>query len=525
MKALGCLLFLAVPLFAARVEIREGQFYVDHSLFYVRGVGYSPLRPHQAPGGSYTGINFALIDKDFERIRAARFNTLRTWEPLSREELALAKKHGLMVIQVLRLDGRQDFGKPANRENALAQARVAAETSKEFDNVLGYLILSKPHPSAIVDSGVEPTLSFFRDVKKEIQTIDPRPVSMDSWLPAAFMDHREFDFVSFTSFDFWPRSIQESLTFPGTLQWLKNRFAPDRPFLVSATGGYAVSEASRTANGGWGGLTEDEQSSRNQAILRQAVEGHASGSVLVSWIDSWAAAGDPNTHDNDPWEWTGVLGIETDSKRDKTGVPRKIYGDLTQANAAVVLEPKDNHLYATQEPLPIRAVSALDVMSARYSVNGGDWMALNGSAATGWYGFTKLPKTAKRRQRVSVQVMDKDQTVITQREVSFVAAMLPERVALLTERTKTAAGFFQFTADVKDGQGRALAKRPVQFGCFFPISLKESKGTVLTDASGLARWTCATLPAKDDRYMYIAAGTDSPDKIRTGDMRIFELTP
>ena len=121
--------------------------------------------------------------------------------------------------------------------------------------------------------------------------------------------------------------------------------------------------------------------------------------------------------------------------------------------------------------------------------------------------------------------MDKDQTVLTQREVSFVAAVDPEHVMLLPERIKTAAGFFQFTADVKDGKGHTLAKRRVAFGCFFPLSLKESKGSVLTDLSGQARWTCAALPAKDDRYLMIAAGTDSPDKVRTGDMRIFELTP
>src|SRR5689334_22458267 len=60
------LLLLSTFSLAARVEIREGRFYVDGEPFYVRGVGYAPWRPHQHPGVSYSGTNHRWTKMDFE---------------------------------------------------------------------------------------------------------------------------------------------------------------------------------------------------------------------------------------------------------------------------------------------------------------------------------------------------------------------------------------------------------------------------------------------------------------------------
>src|SRR4051812_6625668 len=86
------ILFLTVPLLAARVEIREGHFYVDDNVFYVKAFAYGPGRPHKDRATSYTDTNRRWTEKDFARIKAAHFNTLRTWEPLEPEDLALAQK-------------------------------------------------------------------------------------------------------------------------------------------------------------------------------------------------------------------------------------------------------------------------------------------------------------------------------------------------------------------------------------------------------------------------------------------------
>ena len=363
-------LFLLLPALsqAARVEIREGRFYVDNEPFYVRAVGYAPWRPHQHPGISYTGTNRRWTKMDFQRMKAAHFNTVRTWDALDPEDLALAKRYGLMVLQGIWLDPKQDFSDPHNQQAAIAQVQSVAENSKSADNVLGYLVMTEPAPDIVLDTGEEETLQFFRRLKRSIQTVDPRPVSMDSWPPLAFMDHHDFDFVTFNLYAFWPKSISSAMGLAGMTRWYVDHHASDRPLLVGETGGYAVSEASQTAAGGYGGLTEYNQSLKDLDSLRSTVEGHASGSVLVSWIDTWHYPRDPDTHDNEPWEWDGILAISSDTEQDMEGIPRQVYKDVSAYNLLIPIEPRANHIYPIQEPIPIQVNTADEVAYIRYKL-------------------------------------------------------------------------------------------------------------------------------------------------------------
>ena len=137
---------------SSRSEIRNGQFYVDGEPFYVVAVGYNSLRPHQKPGVSYAETNRKWIDNDFRRIKAAHFNTIRTWDALSPSELALAKKHSLMVIQGIWLDPRQNFADPHNQDSCVAQVESIVQQTKDHDNVLGYLVMTEPSLEAVLDS-------------------------------------------------------------------------------------------------------------------------------------------------------------------------------------------------------------------------------------------------------------------------------------------------------------------------------------------------------------------------------------
>ncbi len=148
-RVLSCFTFLilnfALPArSASRVEIHEGQFYVDGEPFHVKAVGYNSLRPHQRPGATYTGVNYKWMDADFERIKAAHFNTIRTWDALAPGELELAKKHGLMVLQGIWLDPKQNFSDPHNQESCVRMVQSVAEQSKPYDNILGYAVMTEP---------------------------------------------------------------------------------------------------------------------------------------------------------------------------------------------------------------------------------------------------------------------------------------------------------------------------------------------------------------------------------------------
>jgi len=509
---------------AAKVEVRDGRFYVDGEPFYVRGVGYAPWRPHQHPGISYTGTNRRWTKMDFERIKAAHFNTVRTWDALDPEDLKLAEANGLMVLQGIWLDPKEDFSDAHNQQAAITQVQAVAEQSKDAGNVLGYLVMTEPSPQAVLETGAEETLQFFRRLKRSIQAIDPRPVSMDSWPPLAFMDHHDYDFVTFNLFGFWPQSLNYAMGHAGLTRYLVDHYAPDKPFIVGETGGYAVSQASQSAVGGFGGLNEYNQSMKDLESLRATLEGHASGSILVSWIDTWHFPADPDTHNNTPWEWDGILGIPTDSEKDMDGIPRKIYSDVAAYNQMIPIEPKSNHLYPIGPPLPIQVNTSDEVGFVRYSLNDGDWKYLDGSGH-GWFqGFFKLPKLAKRRQTLALQALNKDETLLASKEVSFLAGVLLESVTIDQKTTTGGNKNLEFTVKAQDGLHHPVAQHKVYYGCFDPIGFGERQGTAITGPEGTVSFSCLPLSPGPTRYVYVAAGTDDADRVRTSDMKIFTLS-
>jgi hypothetical protein len=518
-----CALHSAHAVAAARSEIRNGQFYVDGEPFYVVGVGYNSLRPHQQPGVSYAETNKRWTEMDFKRIKAAHFNTIRTWDALEPSELALAKKYGLMVLQGIWLDPNQDFSALQNQDSAVAQVETIVNKSKDFDNILGYLVMTEPSMQAVIDSGPEETLRFFRRLKRTVQNIDPRPVSMDSWLPIAFLDHSIWDFVTFNTFAFGPQSINHALGYPGYNRWLADRFAADRPLIIGETGGYSVSKSTWSRYGGSGGHTEYDQSIKNLESLRGTIEGHAVGSVLVSWIDAWHYPKMSKKHEDEPWAWNGILGIPTDSKKDMDGIPRQIYRDVTVFNQVFLIDPKANHYYPVGQPIPIHVYASDNVAGVDFSVNGGEWSSLKGSGHGGFHGFFQMPKTAKRRQRMSVRAVDSINQELARKDISFIAAGGPEHVVigLLDMNKKT--GVLKSTVLLTDDKQKPIPNRKVHYGFFFPNGWRESQGTVTTDARGEAILVAPLRPRDDDQYVFVAAGTDSPDRVRASDMRLFTL--
>jgi hypothetical protein len=45
----------------------------------------------------------------------------------------------------------------------------------------------------------------------------------------------------------------------------------------------------------------------------------------------------------------------------------------------------------------------------------------------------------------------------------------------------------------------------------------------MTDAGGSATFACLPISPPPSRYMYVAAGTDTPERVRVSDLRIFKL--
>src|SRR5262249_40870187 len=157
----------------------------------------------------------------------------------------------------------------------------------------------------------------------------------------------------------------------------------------------------------------------------------------VSWIDTWHYPLDPDTHNNEPWEWDGLLAIPTDSPKDMNGIPRQIYADAAYYNQLIPIEPKANHRYPILQALPIQVNTADDVVYVRSNLNHGEWTNLDGSGH-GWFqGSFQLPKLARKRQTVTLQAMDKDETILAEKTISFLAGGLTERLTLSLSNPKS----------------------------------------------------------------------------------------
>lgn len=318
-----------------KVEIQGEWLVVDGEKFFVKGVGYAGWRPHQWPGTDQQ-VDLGLVDRDFQMIKEAGFNTIRSWSALTDEELTIAEKYGLMVIQGIWIDPDRDFSDPYFQQRTLEDVRRQVEWSSKHGNILMYLLMTEPTPEAVIFSGEQATLSFFRQLKATVQAIDPKPVSMNSWLPLGFLDHSIWDVVTFNAFMFVPESPNVTLGFREYVRWLKETHAQGKPFLIGETGGFSVSKK-KIGTLPFGGNTEEEQSKGNLTSLDECIAAGATGTCLVAWIDTWHYPSDPDRHDDEPWEWDGILGIPNDN--DLEGIPRKIYDDVKDYNQAIVIRP------------------------------------------------------------------------------------------------------------------------------------------------------------------------------------------
>jgi hypothetical protein len=339
--AILCLISCAISScsYSAEFSIKEDRFYLGDKPFFINAVGYAPWRPGQWPGTDNVEAN--IIDYDFKMIKAAGFNTIRTWDALNEKELSLARKHNLYVIQGIWIEPGRDFSDKQWQDMQIDRIKKVVNYSKEFTNVLFYLIMTEPKTQAVIYAGEKETEIFFRKIADTVRKIDKRPVSMDSWIPVGFLDHSMWDVATFNVFMFAPESINKVMGFKRYVEFIKENYAKDTPLFIGETGGFSVSKT-RRGDLPYGGNTEEEQSKGNIDSIKKCISAGAAGVCTVSWIDTWHYPGDPTTHDDEPWQWSGIIALE--DKDDPYGRPRKVYYDLKEFNKALQVKKESKVL-------------------------------------------------------------------------------------------------------------------------------------------------------------------------------------
>ncbi|MBI4323538.1 MAG: hypothetical protein HY596_04590 [Candidatus Omnitrophica bacterium] len=493
----------------SRIEVRDQWLYVDGEAFLVKGVGYSPARPGQLPWT--TPVSLEVMAKDFAKIREAGFNTLRTWAPLTPEQLALAKQYGLMVLQGIWVDQRGNYLSEAFQKTTLDTVRREVKRAAQSDNVLAVLVGNELLPERVYLAGLSQTNALLRLAYQTAKDADPqRPVSYANWPQLPALDLSFWDLIGLNLYPYEPASVSHSLTFRGYLEYLKRTAAGRKPLIVTEVG-LSVSPMARRS--GYGGHTEEEQAREVVKLWDAVFQAGAQGACVFEWNDEWwkqaESTGDEQTHDTqDPEEWFGIMRFQSAEQTEPE--PRPLYDALKTYNHAILLSPAGEDVYQDRVPVAVYTTDA--VRSIRVRVAGGKWRAVTQVSPHWWKTQLTLPSARSPKSlRVTMEARDgQGQALVKQERLIWVG--LHEPAATLTISTDLdqyevdgdGLVSMQAVIAVKDTAGQPLADRAVRYSVAEPQEHTEQTFSAQTDAQGIVQ---ATYLLREPGFVSIAAGT------------------
>ncbi|MBI4597240.1 MAG: hypothetical protein HY737_02420 [Candidatus Omnitrophica bacterium] len=474
-----------------RVDIRGDWFYVDGEPFLVKGVGYAPVRPGQVPWSASPDLR--LMDRDFQRIAAAGFNTIRTWRPLPPEALELADQRGLMVLQGLWFDPSSNFSSDAAQDAILEPIRKELERLKGHDNVLAAVLGNEIAVDAVSRSGVDGVEGFLKRLAQQAKAADPaRFIAHANWVPLAFLNTPAWDVAAFNVYPYFPASVSRTFGFRSYLEHLKRTRAAGKPFIVSEVG-LSVSAASGN-HAGYGGHSPQAQRDRLVALWDDVFQSGASGGVIFEWNDEWWKDGkngatDAEAHDpNDPEEWFGL--IEFPSKEHTEGVARPALAALTSYNQAILLSPVSGRRY--QDRLPVTIYAAEGVAQVRVRVDKDKWLSATKVNRHQWKVMLPVSPQAKPGEhQLAMEAYNAARRLLTAKTRGVLIG--PETplaaVSITTDRAvidvHTNAESVKYTIRVTDSQGAPLANYPLWKSISEPLPHEQEVASAArTDANG-----------------------------------------
>lgn len=452
------------------------RFTVDGEPFLVVGIGYDiHARPGAAPW--IDRFNPDLFRKDLERIVAAGFNTIRTWNPLTDEQLAIAAEHGLWVLQGVWFDPAGDFADPTFRRASCDLVEREIARSAPHPNVLGYLVMNEPHADAVHRAGTAALAAFCRELAEAAKRGDPRrPVSFSNCVMADWLPTEAWDFAAYNVYPYAPVTIEKVLGYRGYLESLKASRAADKPLLVTEFG---LSVSPQGDGRGYGGNTLEQQRDGDLRLWHDVIQSGAAGGCVFMWTDGWWKHGDEKTHDPHAEEWYGLLEVDSGEE----GTPRPAYVALKDYNRAIRTQPRDGACHTGAIPVEVWSPRAERV---DYRLDGGTWRSLAREGRWWWRDAAEDAAPAGAT------------TVETRAFVDGAWAEQPFAARVRrVEDVPVAIRFADLPASFASGRaievgvqvaraGVPLAGRPVRLGRFVHTAWNEFMAEAATDASGRA---------------------------------------
>ncbi len=349
---------------AQQVIVSNGWYYLDGKKFFVKGIGYEThTRPGQAPW--LYSFDADLIRYDLQRIKEAGFNTIRTWGALKEEELALVEESGLKILFGIWIDPQGDFGSTSFVNSAINHVNEVLGYSKNYNCIIGYLIMNEPQVAHIYDAGSQNLLNLWDTIIDLIHQKDPGvPVSFSNTMIGDYINMDIFDFSGYNAYIYNPVTISNSHGYSGYLKFLKENRASQKPFIITEYG-LSVSPGTPSDKYQYGSNTVQQQMEGDLLMYRNLIDAGAQGGVVFQYHDGWWKGGNEFVHDNSPEEWFGL--IEFTNYNDKYGTERPVWSAYKTYNKAIITEPKNEQIISSL--LPIEIFTTDDVASFSVYMN------------------------------------------------------------------------------------------------------------------------------------------------------------
>jgi hypothetical protein len=350
------LFLLPLMAWSQNVNLRNKSFYIDGEKFFVKGIGYEiGATPGKLPWSRT--FNPALLNFDMKRIVAGGYNTIRTWSPFTAQELDVIKQYDIKIIMGIWIDPAGNFSDKTFVDGAKAIVSGVLNYSKNYGNIIAYLIMNEPQPDVIANAGYDATVTLWKEVISMIHSRHPgRPVSMANTCNGTYISPDVFDFSAYNVYIYNPVTVNYLHGYQDYIKYLYKQNSSDNPLIITEYG-LSVSP-SGPGSWGYGGNTLVNQQEGILHMYKSLVDGGAAGSCVFNYSDGWWKSGNEFAHNDDAEEWFGLVNYT--SLTDQYGQERPVWNAVKAYQSAIITLPRSSEIYSPKVPVEIFSNDTID---------------------------------------------------------------------------------------------------------------------------------------------------------------------